>query len=84
MKQKLGLVCTLIHEPALVILDEPTNSLDLKALHTFRKSIRKIALSGKSVILITHDIREIIPEISRVILLKDRRKYSKTERKKRS
>ncbi len=61
----------LVHDPRVLILDEPTNSLDLKALHTFRESIRKIANSGKSVILITHDLREIIPEISRVILLKE-------------
>ena len=61
----------LVHDPRVLILDEPTNSLDLKALHTFRESIRKIAASGKSVILITHDLREIIPEISRVILLKE-------------
>jgi len=61
----------LVHDPRVLILDEPANSLDLKALHTFRESIRKIASSGKSVILITHDLREIIPEISRVILLKE-------------
>jgi iron complex transport system ATP-binding protein len=36
----------LVHDPKTLILDEPTNSLDLHALHTFRTLIRKIAQSG--------------------------------------
>jgi iron complex transport system ATP-binding protein len=60
----------LIHEPRALVLDEPTNSLDLHALHKFRSIIRKIALSGTGVILVTHNLPDIIPEISRVILMK--------------
>ncbi|HTY14730.1 MAG TPA: ATP-binding cassette domain-containing protein [Methanoregulaceae archaeon] len=60
----------LIHEPKALILDEPTNSLDLHALHKFRLVIRKIARSGTGVILVTHNLPDIIPEISRVILMK--------------
>jgi len=61
----------LVHDPQALILDEPANSLDLKALHGFRESVRKIAGSGKSVILVTHTLEDIIPEINRVILIKD-------------
>jgi iron complex transport system ATP-binding protein len=61
----------LVHNPEALILDEPTTSLDLKALHSFRESIRKIADSGKSVILVTHALEDIIPEINRAILIKD-------------
>ena len=61
----------LVHNPEALILDEPTNSLDLKALHSFRESTRKIARSGKSVILVTHNLEDIIPEINRIILLKE-------------
>lgn len=61
----------LVHDPKALILDEPTNSLDLKALHSFRETIRKIASSGKSVILVTHNLEDVIPEISRVILIKE-------------
>lgn len=61
----------LVHDPHALILDEPTTSLDLKALHSFRESVRKIADSGKSVILVTHALEDIIPEINRVILIKD-------------
>lgn len=61
----------LVHDPQALILDEPTTSLDLKALHSFRESIRKIAGSGKSVILVTHTLEDIIPEINRVVLIKE-------------
>jgi iron complex transport system ATP-binding protein len=63
----------LVHHPAVLILDEPTNSLDLHALHTFRTTLRKIARSGTGIILVTHNLHDIIPEISRVILMKDGR-----------
>jgi iron complex transport system ATP-binding protein len=61
----------LVHDPQALILDEPANSLDLKALQSFRETIRKIADSGKSIILVTHTLEDIIPEINRVILIKD-------------
>jgi iron complex transport system ATP-binding protein len=63
----------LVHNPKTLILDEPTNSLDLHALHTFRETLRKIARSGTGIILVTHNLHDIIPEISRVILMKDGR-----------
>ncbi|MDD1693335.1 MAG: ATP-binding cassette domain-containing protein, partial [Methanoregula sp.] len=63
----------MVHDPKVLILDEPTNSLDLHALHAFRQTIRKIAQSGTGIILVTHNLQDIIPEISRVILMKDGR-----------
>jgi iron complex transport system ATP-binding protein len=63
----------LVHDPRTLILDEPTNSLDLHALHVFRQTLRKIAQSGKGIILVTHSLPDIIPEISRVILMKNGR-----------
>jgi len=63
----------LVHDPKTLILDEPTNSLDLHALHMFRKTLRKIAQSGTGIILVTHNLHDIIPEISRVVLMKDGR-----------
>lgn len=61
----------LVHDPGTLLLDEPTNSLDLHALHTFRATLRKIAQSGTGIILVTHNLHDIIPEISRVILMRD-------------
>lgn len=63
----------LIHAPKTLLLDEPTTSLDLHALHTFRRMLRRIAQSGTGIILVTHNLHDIIPEISRVILMKDGR-----------
>lgn len=63
----------LVHDPKALVFDEPTNSLDLHALHTFRQTIRRIAQSGTGIILITHHLHDIIPEISRVILMKEGR-----------
>ena len=64
---------SLVFDPATLILDEPTNSLDLSALYTFRRTMRTIAQSGTGLILVTHHLHDIIPEISRVILMKDGR-----------
>lgn len=61
----------LVHDPKTLILDEPTTSLDLHALHAFRSTLRSIAASGTGIIMVTHNIHDIIPEISRVILMKD-------------
>jgi iron complex transport system ATP-binding protein len=63
----------LVHGPKTLVLDEPTNSLDLHALHTFRETIRKITQSGTGIILVTHNLHDIVPEISRVVLMKDGR-----------
>jgi len=45
----------------------------LHALHTFRETIRKIARSGTGIILVTHNLHDIVPEISRVVLMKNGR-----------
>jgi iron complex transport system ATP-binding protein len=63
----------LVHDPKALILDEPTNSLDLHALFKFRNVLRKIAHAGTSIIMVTHNVQDIIPEISRVVLVKDGR-----------
>lgn len=65
----------LVHDPKALILDEPTNSLDLHALYKFTGIMRKIARSGTSVVLVTQSISDIIPEIKRVILMKEGRIY---------
>ncbi|HNX17853.1 MAG TPA: ATP-binding cassette domain-containing protein [Methanoregula sp.] len=59
----------LVSDPATLILDEPTNSLDFSALHTFRRTLRTITQSGTNIILVTHNLHDIIPEISRVVMM---------------
>ncbi len=60
----------LVHEPKALVLDEPTASLDFHAIHELREILRKIAQAGTSIVLVTHHLPDIIPEIGRVILLK--------------
>jgi len=65
----------LIHDPAALVLDEPTTSLDLRLVREFRETMRKLARGGTSILLVTHAIEEVIPEIRRVILLRDGRVF---------
>ena len=69
--RRLLIARALVHDPQALVLDEPTNSLDMKAKHKFRQTLEKIASQGKSIILVTHSLEDLIPEIERVILLKD-------------
>lgn len=68
--RRVMLARALVTGPRALILDEPTTGLDLVARHDFLERVRAIAARGTTVILITHHIEEIIPEIARVILLR--------------
>ncbi len=61
----------LVHEPKALILDEPMNNLDPHALFKFTDILSKLAKSGISVILVTQNIEDIIPEITRVVFMKN-------------
>ncbi|HEX3769289.1 MAG TPA: ATP-binding cassette domain-containing protein [Polyangiaceae bacterium] len=61
----------LVHEPATLLFDEPTNALDIGAQFQLRETMRELARSGLGVLLVTHHVSEIIPEIERVILLRE-------------
>jgi len=60
----------LVHNPQALLFDEPTNSLDLRSMHELREILRKIAAQGTSILLVTHHLPDIIPEIERIILLR--------------
>ena len=60
----------LVHDPQVLLLDEPTNSLDPGAVHEFHLILRKLIRAGKSLVLVTHQVADILPEIERVILMK--------------
>ena len=67
--RRVLLARALVSNPRVLILDEPTTSLDLVARHDLMERVRQIALAGATLILVTHHIEEIVPEIGRVILL---------------
>ena len=60
----------LVHDPSVLVLDEPTSGLDLKACFHYLDLLRAQIRKGKTVLLVTHHLREIPPEIERVVLLK--------------
>jgi iron complex transport system ATP-binding protein len=59
----------LVHAPKVLVLDEPTRGLDLVARHAFMERVRDVARQGTTILLVTHYVEEIIPEIDRVMLL---------------
>lgn len=61
----------LVHDPRALLLDEPSNSLDVRAQHEVREAMRKLAQAGVTIVLVTHHLPDIIPEIGRVIALKN-------------
>jgi iron complex transport system ATP-binding protein len=63
----------LVHNPAALVLDEPTRGLDVVARQHFLEHIRALAQRGVTILLVTHHVEEIIPEIERVILLRQGR-----------
>src|SRR5215472_3796583 len=63
----------LVHDPQALVLDEPTTSLDLHATHELREILRKLAAQGISIVMVTHHLPDIIPEIARVILFREGR-----------
>jgi iron complex transport system ATP-binding protein len=63
----------LVNRPEALILDEPMVSLDLTGRHIVREALRSLANSGRALVLVTHDPSDIIPEIDRVVMMKDGR-----------
>ncbi|MFN7916469.1 MAG: ATP-binding cassette domain-containing protein [Vicinamibacterales bacterium] len=59
----------LVRRPRALVLDEPTTGLDIVARHRFLETVRGVARGGTTIILITHHVEEIIPEIGHVVLL---------------
>jgi len=59
----------LVNDPDNLILDEPTSGLDLKATFQYLETLRRLLHEGRTVVLVTHHVHEIPPEIEHVVLL---------------
>jgi ABC-2 type transport system ATP-binding protein len=66
MRQKLGLIQALLHDPSVVFLDEPTSGLDPRAARTVIDAIAEMAASGHTVFLSTH-ILSVVEELADTI-----------------
>jgi iron complex transport system ATP-binding protein len=63
----------LVHEPRALLLDEPCAGLDPGTRRRFLETLRGLAASGTTLIMVTHHVEEILPEIERVVLLREGR-----------
>jgi ABC-2 type transport system ATP-binding protein len=62
MKQRIGIARTLLHDPSVLILDEPANGLDPEARIEMRQILLRLAKSGKTLMVTSH----ILPELARI------------------
>jgi ABC-2 type transport system ATP-binding protein len=73
MRQRLGIAAALLHEPSLILLDEPTNGLDPAGQLEIRELIRTLAASGRTIFLSSHMLHEVEQICDEVVILKDGR-----------
>ena len=72
-KRRLLIARALAHTPEVLVLDEPTTALDFAARLAMLDHLRGVSRRAATVVLVTHDPGEILPEITRVILLREGR-----------
>ena len=63
----------LVHRPQALVFDEPTTSLDFVAQRDVRRAMRVLASEGVGIVLVTHDLGDVVPEIDRVVLIREGR-----------
>lgn len=66
----------LVHNPEMLLIDEPSNALDLAAQSELRQTLRRLAERGVGIVLITHHLADILPEIDRVVMLRQGRIFA--------
>jgi len=72
-KRRILIARALVHRPRQLLLDEPSNALDLAAQRDLRDTLRRLAQEGTGLVLVTHHLGDILPEIDRIILMRDGR-----------
>jgi ABC-2 type transport system ATP-binding protein len=70
MKQRVCIAQAILHEPDLVLFDEPTNGLDPKGAHELRQLMRELAKDGTTVFLNSHQLNEVEQTCERVAILR--------------
>jgi iron complex transport system ATP-binding protein len=69
-KRRIMIARALVHRPRQLLLDEPSNALDLAAQRELRETLRRLAREGTGLVLVTHHLGDILPEIERIILMR--------------
>ncbi len=57
--------------PRMLLLDEPSNALDLAAQHDLRETMHGLAQAGTAILMITHHVSDVLPEMRRVVMMRD-------------
>ncbi len=70
-RRRILIARALVHEPEVLVLDEPSTALDFAAALQLTVTLRELVGCGRDLILVTHHPGEILPEMERVILLKN-------------
>ena len=74
MKQRLGIAIALVHNPALVILDEPTNGLDPQGIADIRNLIKSLSTDHKKTVVVSSHLLNEIEQVATKILIIDKGK----------
>ena len=72
-RRRILIARALAHRPRQLLLDEPSNALDLAAQRELRETLRRLAQEGTGLVLVTHHLGDILPEVERIILMRDGR-----------
>jgi iron complex transport system ATP-binding protein len=73
-KRRVMIARALVHRPEMLLLDEPSNALDLAAQRELREILREVAVGsgerrGTGLVMVTHHLADILPEIDRVVMM---------------
>ncbi len=70
MRQRLGLACALLGDPGVLLFDEPMTGLDSDGIRWARDLMRSLAAAGRTVLVASHDLRELAPIADQLIIIK--------------
>lgn len=72
-RQRVGMAQVLLHEPDVLIMDEPTAGLDPNQIHEVRETIRRLMAQNKTILLSTHILQEVEAMATRILFIDDGR-----------
>ena len=70
-QRRVILARALVHGPQTLVLDEPTAGLDFAASFDYLDRVRRLSKSGHNIVIVTHHLNEIPPEVDRIVLLQE-------------
>ncbi|MBB6146691.1 iron complex transport system ATP-binding protein [Silvibacterium bohemicum] len=75
-QRRIMIARALVHRPGMLLLDEPSNALDIAAQRELREALRLVVQQGTGVIMVTHHLADILPEMNRVIMMREGRIFA--------